>query len=100
MHGKISTHVDEGREEGIACTELGSRTPIGVSGNLFVFCLPKYEGQATNCLLFLVTHVGLQISEPVDIGYYVLPAMLRAARAPKLQKAIKLNGNLYVSDDL
>ena len=44
--GKISAHVDGGRAEGLACTDPGARTPIGVSGNLdccgpFSSSLPK-----------------------------------------------------------
>ena len=36
---EISAHVDGSGTEDLACADLGARTPIGVSGNLFCFGL-------------------------------------------------------------
>ena len=33
MHGKIFTHVDGGRAEGLVCADPGARTPISMSKN-------------------------------------------------------------------
>ena len=37
MHRKISTHVDGGQAEGLACVDPGVRTAIDVSGNIIPF---------------------------------------------------------------
>ena len=36
--GKFPLVSMGGREEGLMCADPGARTPIGASGNFFIFC--------------------------------------------------------------
>jgi hypothetical protein len=49
-----------GRAEGLACADLGERTPIGVSGNFLVF-------------LVVLTAPVVKISEGVVVGFQIFP---------------------------
>ena len=52
-----------GRAEGLACADLGARTPIGASGN-FIFPLLSVEKEDDSLALLFLFHNGVQADDP------------------------------------